>query len=186
MTFSSVRHESRPPDVPELLRRLGHHGVVYVLSGSTAALVHGVELEPGDLDIVPETSTENLSRLVELLRDLEAQPLGPFGSWTTLDTGERKWVPRPTTERELAEWEPDIGDLGTLDHLFVTRLGNFDVVPELTGTYEFLSRRARQMPWQGVNLRLAHIDELLARLTVPRREKDIARVAGLREIQRGR
>ena len=99
--FSPTRHISRAPEVAKLLEVLRGLNVQYVLVGSVAASVHGAEVKPGDLDIVPELHPENLDRLVEALRDLEAVPHGPFGNWTLLDTGEWKWIPEPTTDKEL-------------------------------------------------------------------------------------
>lgn len=178
-----ARHPSRPPDVEALLGVLEEYGVRFVLSGSVAAAAYGVDLEPGDLDIVPDTGTGNLRRVVDALENLEARPHGPFGDWTVQDSGEWKWIPRPTSEAELASWKPDPEDVRSLDHLYLTRLGNLDVVPEITGTYEHLSRRCRALPLHGFVVQVAHVDELLARLTVPRRDKDATRVAKLRRIQ---
>jgi len=180
-----MTHGSRPPDVPALLRLLEQHHVRFILAGSVAAAAYGVEVEPGDLDIVPESSEGNLRKLVDALEEMEARPLGPFGAWTTLPTGEKKWVPRETSDRELADWKPDIEDTSSLDHLYVTRFGNFDVVPELVGTYDHLKERAALRTLHGFELQVAHVDDLLARLTIPRREKDRNRVAALRRVQRG-
>ena len=181
--YALVRHRSRSPDVTPLLRLLAKRDVRYVLIGSVAAVVYGVELEPADLDIVPDTDEANLRGLVDALREMEAQPRGPFGDWITLESGERKWIARATTERELSEWMPDVADPRTLDHLYVTRLGNFDVVPEIAGTFETLRPRACLRSCEGCEVWLAQIDDLLDRLTVPRREKDVPRVAALREIR---
>ncbi len=180
-----MRHESCPPELEPLLRVLRDRGIDYIVVGSVAAAIHGAELEAGDLDIVPALDHANLLRLIKALRDLEAQPRGPFGDWTVGDDGEKKWIPRPTTEEDLAAWMPDADDLWTLDHSFLTRLGNFDVVPEIAGTYDTLQDRACTLVCEEVDVRVAHIDEILARLTVPRRKKDIPRVAKLRELQRG-
>ncbi len=182
--FSLIRHNSRNPDVAALLRILESRDVRYVVIGSIAAAVYGVELQAADLDIVPDTDKANLRRLVDALREMEAKPLGPIGDWTVLESGEKKWIPRPTTEQDLAEWMPDVESLWSLDHLYVTRFGNFDVVPEIGGAYDTLRGRACVRSCEGFDVWLAHIDEVLARLTVPRREKDIPRVAALREIQR--
>jgi len=178
------RHPDRSPDVGEMLRVLQRNQVRFVLVGSVAAAIYGVELQPGDLDVVPETNEANLESLITALREMEAQPKGPFGEWTQLESGEKKWLSRPTTDQELAEWSADVGNLETLDHLYLTRFGNFDVVPELAGTYESLEPRADLGDCEGYEVLVAHIDDLLARLTVPRREKDIPRVEQLRDIQR--
>jgi hypothetical protein len=70
------------------------------------------------------------------------------------------------------------------DATLATRCGNLDVVPKIAGTYETLRPRAVARPWRGFTAYVAHIDELLARLTVPRRDKDRDRVSALRNIQR--
>jgi hypothetical protein len=180
----TIIHDPRPPEIPEILAELSRARVDFVIAGSVAALAHGVEVVPGDLDIVPATNPENLTALVAALESLEARPPGPFGEWTTLPTGERKWIARATTEEEVLAWRPEIDDVGTLDHLFRTKLGDLDVVPEIAGTYAALRERAVRLAVFGCRPWIAHLDDLLARLTVPRREKDAPRVARLREIQR--
>jgi hypothetical protein len=182
--FSESGHASRSPDVAGLLQVLNLREIRYVLVGSVAAAAHGIELRPGDLDIVPEGGKPNLENLVGALQEVEARPVGPFGEWKLLETGERRWASRPTTEQELSDWLPDTEDSQTLDHLYATRFGDLDVVPNLAGTYETLRPRASLCTLAGRDVWLAHVDDLLARMTVPRREKDIPRVAQLREIQR--
>jgi hypothetical protein len=183
-TSTAPRHPSRSPDVVDLLKVLEQWKVDYVLVGSVGAAVYGVDVQAGDLDVVPSTEEHNLERLIHVLTEIEGSPLGPFGEWRLLDSGEWKWIARPTTEQELADWRPDARDGRTFDHLFGTRFGNFDVMPEIAGTYEVLRPRAVMRSWQGCHVWVAHMDDLLARLTVPRREKDRDRVVALREVQR--
>jgi len=179
-------HDARPPQVEAILVVLRSHDVQFVVTGSVAALLHGVELDPGDLDIVPELTIGNLERLLGALKELEARPAGPFGAWTAQPNGELKWITRPTTQENIEAWVPDVHDVSSLDHQYRTRLGNLDVVPSVTGTHEVLKRRATQVSASGQKLWVAHIDDILARLTVPRRDKDAPRVAALRKIQRMR
>lgn len=183
-TLAATRHPNRPPDIERLLRILQRWSVDYILVGSVAAAVYGVDVQAGDLDIVPNTEEHNLERLINVLAEIEGTPLGPFGEWRLLENSEWKWIARATTEQELADWKPDARDARTLDHLFGTCLGNFDVVPEIAGRYEALRPRAVMRSWCSCNVRVAHIDELLARISIPRREKDRDRVGALREIQR--
>ena len=58
--------------------------------------------------------------------------------------------------------------------------GNFDVVPEVSGTYDALMQRAIRLPAYGQAIWVAHVDDLLATVTVPRRTMDIPRVQALR------
>jgi hypothetical protein len=172
-----------------LLAVLERFGVQYVVTGSVAALLLGVELEPGDLDVTPASERENLERLVRALADLDARqyPDEPFGRWTTADDGERRWVTFEPTEadRQAREaWRPDPGDLDSFDHLLWTRLGTLDVVPEVAGRYDDLGERAVTVEVDGLEVAVESIGDQLATLTVPRREKDRQRVTELRAIQR--
>jgi hypothetical protein len=106
--MATVRYPKRPPELAPLVRIPDAHGLRYVVTGSVAALLYGVELV----------------------------------------------------------------------------LGDFDVVPTLAGDFEMLSKSAVQRTAFGVQVQVAHVDEVLARLTVPRRQKDIHRVHMLREVQR--
>ncbi|HEY0606542.1 MAG TPA: hypothetical protein VGD58_26695, partial [Herpetosiphonaceae bacterium] len=133
---------------------------------------------------------DNLRRLVAVLREIDAVPESPGGQWTIQPDGERRWVAEDLSAAERIvradDWQPDPDDITTLDHLFRSRYGNFDVVPEIAGSYEHLMLRAQQMQHAGHTLWVAHIDDLLLTLTVPRRSKDIAGVRALRELQHQR
>lgn len=184
-----IEHGNRPPDVPRLLEALNRSGVRYILIGSVAAQLYGIEAQPGDLDITPALDRENLARLASLLLELEATlpATEEVGDWEVQPDGERKWVRRKATEQDLLEranWQPDEDDLSTLDHLFCTCFGNLDVVPDLTGDYETLVKRAIKMDAHGQEVWVVHVDELLTALTIPRRKKDAPRVRQLREVQR--
>jgi hypothetical protein len=73
----------------------------YVLGGSVADAIIGVRIDrPGDFDVIPEVSRDNLSRLALTLDEMEARPHGPLGQWTVQAKGEYKWLSRPTTEDE--------------------------------------------------------------------------------------
>jgi diamine N-acetyltransferase len=64
----TVRHPRRSPDVPALLSVLVQHEVRFIVTGSVAASLHGVELKPDDLDVTPAMDVENLRRLGKVLR----------------------------------------------------------------------------------------------------------------------
>jgi hypothetical protein len=185
-----TQHPAQAPDIPELLALLHAHQIRFVLTGSVAAQLYGVRLQPGDLDITPALDRENLSRLAAMLAEIEATIDGALGHWEPQPDGEQKWieVEQTTEERAIraAVWKPDPDDSTTFDHLFHTRYGNFDVVPQLSGSYDILIQRAVQMQAYGETIWVAHIDELLATVTIPRRKKDIPRVEELRAIQRHR
>lgn len=190
--MAHVSHPNRSPDIPALVGALHRFDVRYVLTGSVAALAYGVEIgHAGDLDITPALDHENLSRLEALLQDIEAgpDPADAFGHWELREDGERTWVTdeaTPEREAQRATWRPNPDDVSSFDTLLRTRLGNLDIVPELSGTYESLMKRALRLDAWNHTIWVVHIDELLSALTVPRRKKDVARVRQLRLIQRQR
>ena len=98
-----------PPDVTTLLGVLHEAGVDYVVTGSTAAMLHGVELVPGDLDITPALDVDNLTRLAGVLESIDARqdPSAPFGHWVRGDDGEQHWVQpaRAGSDRGTSELE---------------------------------------------------------------------------------
>jgi hypothetical protein len=173
------------------LEALNSYEIQYVIAGSVAAQLHGVEVQPGDFDIAPALDRQNLTRLSSLLVEIEAAlpDSDDVGRWEVQADGERKWISRkatPDDRQRRAGWRPDPEDIRSLDHLFYTRYGNFDVVPELAGDYDTLMERAVKAKAHGQEVWVVHVDELLAALTVPRRSKDAATVRRLREIQRTR
>jgi hypothetical protein len=179
----------QPPDVDALLRLLNDHGVRYVVTGSAAAMLHGVALEPGDLDIRPARDEDNLGRLARVLEIIEARqaPDLPFGQWEMGADGEQRWVQREPTPEDIAAraaWRPDATDPASFDYLLQSKFGAIDILPEVSGTFEELMPRAAEVKVDSGTVLVEAIHDLLARMTVPRREKDRDRVQQLREIQR--
>jgi len=158
-------------DPDALLDLLDRHGILHILGGSVAAMAYGVDLVPGDLDIVPELGADNLRRLGTLLRELGARPKYVPG-----------WAAGP--DRESCEhWQPEPFDVATLDHRFVTPHGELDVVPIKAGRYDELQPRAVAMQAFGRGIRVAHVDHLLAQLGGWNRERDRTRRAALIEAR---
>ena len=182
--------ERAKPDIGALLAVLDRHGVHYVVTGSVAARLHGVSVEPGDLDVTPASDQENLSRLAAALEEVDADvdPEEPFGRWETGDAGERRWLafePTDADRKAREEWRPRPDDPASFDQLVRTRFGALDVVPEIAGSYEELRRRATLIEVDGRSVWTESIEDQLATLTIPRRRKDADRVQALRAIQRG-
>lgn len=179
-----------PPDVHGLLEVLSRHAVDFVVTGSTAAALLGVSLDPGDLDITPATDRANLVRLANALDEIGARqyPDEPFVRWEEgRDPDEGRWVPfDPTAEDRLAreDWRPDPDHLDSFDHLIASRYGTLDVVPKLAGRYEVLRPHAVAVSVNGREIFVESIADQLSTLTVPRREKDGPRVKALRALQR--
>jgi hypothetical protein len=176
------------PDIPALLATLQAHDVAYVVVGSVAVYAWGVDVgTPADLDIVPRTSVANLRRLASVLREVDAESWPIIGRWR-VEGGEFRWEDYPEDHPLFGTRidAPDPSDIATFDSVFRTRHGDLDIVPLISGTYDDLIRRARSLTVHGVpDVPVVSIEDLLVCLTVPRRAKDAARVAGLRAVQRG-
>jgi hypothetical protein len=177
----------QPPDLDHLFATL--EGVKYVVTGSVAALLLGVPLEPGDLDIAPELSAPNLTMLAAALDAIDAHqdPEAPFGRWERQPDGQHTWVEFEPTAADLAAragWRPDPAVPDSFDHLLESRYGAIDIVPWIAGTYDVLRPRAGLITASGHDVWVEHIDDQLATLTVPRRPKDRDRVAALRRLRR--
>lgn len=157
--------------------------VRFVVTGSVAAWLHGMDLEPGDLDVCPALDADNLQRLARVLSEMGAVP-ADFGQWETDALGERRWIVEQLSEAERAAWRADPQQPDSFDHLFLTPLGDLDIVPSLTGDYPALVPHSVRTKALGPSIRCAGVNDLLATLTRPRRDKDVERVAGLRQRQR--
>lgn len=181
--------ERTQPDVQGLLDILSEHGVEYVVTGSAAALLHGVAIEPGDLDITPALDEENLDRLRRVLEAIHARQYDDagFGHWETSADGERRWVCEEATPENVAAraiWAPDPRDPATFDYVLDSDFGSIDIVPVISGTYEQLATRAVRVRRGRHAILVEAVSDLLATLTMPRREKDVDRVRELRRLQR--
>lgn len=181
--------ERTKPNVEALLDVLNEHGVEYVVTGSAAALLHGVALEPGDLDITPSLDHENLERLGRALQAIHARQYedAAFGHWETNAAGEHRWVQEQATPASVAaraNWLPNPADPATFDHLLDSDYGSIDIVPVVSGTYEQLAPRAASFRRGQHSFLVEALSDLLATLTVARREKDADSVRELRRLQR--
>lgn len=97
----------------DLLAVLGRHRVEFVLIGGFALAFHAVVRATNGIDIVPEPSVENLTRLWEALAELEAQP-GDLGDIRPEE------LPLPWTRGSLIE--------SGSNRILGTRLGRIDVM----------------------------------------------------------
>ena len=102
-----------------LLRTLTDHGVRFVVIGGYGARLRGVPLLTEDVDVIPDSNTDNLDRIAAALRQLGARlrvPNDPEGVPFPIDaemlTTERSWT-------------------------LTTTLGDLDLVFEPAGTRGF-------------------------------------------------
>ena len=143
------------------LRTLRRHDVEFVLIGGFAANLHGSALITWDVDICYERSPDNMERLADALRDLDAELRGVDES-----------VPFQLDARTLAE-----GDAFT----FTTRLGPLDLlgVPAGTNGFDDLRSAAIAMDLGGYEVLVADIEDLIRMKRAAGRAKDFVAVEHL-------
>jgi len=133
---------------------LVRHEVDFVLGGGLAGVVLGSAFQTGDVDIVYERSIENLQRLAEALRELDA----------TL-RGAPKDVPFLLDARTLGAGQ---------NFTFDTSYGSLDILGEAAGAprYEALRAAASYHDIGTVTIAVASIDHLIAMKEAAGRPKD--------------
>ncbi len=151
-----------------VLKALDRHSVTYIVIGAFARVIHGTEELTRGIDIVPSTRAENLRRLGEALRDLNAER----GDGRELRLGET-----PALEPVIS-LRTDGGELKIVPE------------PEGTGGYDDLRRAATREPLgQGVRPSVASPGDLARMLGALGREEDLDRLRMLRrmiELERAR
>ncbi len=168
------------PDIGALLGGLDDHAVDYLVGGSVAALAYGApDVQPADVDVIPSTDPDNLSRLTEALTALGAQASTETGEWQADEAGAFHWV-EDGVARPPAPLDPDRP--ASFDHSFSTQHGRLDVVPMIAGEYRVLRPRAHRLTVAGRVAWVAHPIDVLAGMTAPRRPKDGPRVRQLRRV----
>jgi hypothetical protein len=130
-------------DLGELLSTLIAGGVEFIIVGGAAAVLHGAPITTLDLDIVPEQSTANVARLLDVLRALDARIRDPGG---------RDLRPDPTL----------LGGTGQI--LLTTRLGPLDVLCRLHDGrgYAELLASVVELEDETRRVRLLSLPELIA------------------------
>ena len=98
----SDEREPETLDAQRIFEELARHGVDFVLVGGMAAQTHGNTRMTDDVDVIPQPDPQNLERLAEALRALEAKVLNP-GARISRSTprccrGRRSGSSRPRTE----------------------------------------------------------------------------------------
>lgn len=136
--------------------------------GGAAAVIHGAPITTQDLDIVHRRTPENIARLLELLRNLEAE-VRPVRSGTRIEI----------TETMLA---------GTGQLNLITKLGPLDplcVIGEQQG-YDELIDHTVQVQDGDLVLQVLDLPTLIAIKTATGRAKDKLVVPILMALLKGR
>ena len=157
-------HSEGEFDPGPALQTLVRHGVDFVLIGGIAAIVLGSSYSTSDLDVAYARERANLERLAGALRELGATLRGA----------------PPELPLQL---DADTLEAG-LNFTFETKGGNLDVFGEPTGApaYAELKRRSSVERIEGVDIRVASIDHLIAMKEAAGREKDRLLASQLRTL----
>jgi predicted nucleotidyltransferase len=140
-------------DVGELLRRLVDAGVEFIVVGGAAAVLHGAPITTEDLDIVHRRTPENVSRLKNLLQELNAHV-------------------RELANRQLVPQESAF--LGEGHVLLSTRLGPLDCLGALVDGrgFEELVSHSESFADEGSEFRVLDLSTLIDIKTKTGRAKD--------------
>lgn len=149
-----------------MLQVLRDHEVRFVLIGGFAAVTHGSPVPTEDVDITPEQSADNLSRLSAALRDMGARIRAE---------GVEGGLPFSHDASSLAA-------VGVWN--LVTDYGEFDIsfVPTGTSGFSDLDDDAQVMDVGGVPTRVASLADIIRSKQAANRPKDQRVLPVLREI----
>jgi hypothetical protein len=149
-----------PFDAQRILEELARHEVDYVLVGGLAAQTHGNTRMTNDVDVIPAPDRQNLIKLAEALRALDARVLNPGHEDLRVDAA---MLPRATI------WQ------------LATPYGDIDILHEAPGaaSYPELRERALVIALDDVQVPVAGRDDLIRMKLARNRPIDRADVAAL-------
>jgi len=164
-----------PLDRDRIIECLGRFGVDYLLVGGIGAQLHGAARPTLDFDSLPSTSKENLGRLAEAMRELNAR-LRVEG----LSDEEARALPLPLDADSLARmdistWRTDAGDFDVLTAI-PTRGGG-------RASYDQLAGRAERVQVGSVVVWVASLEDIIESKEWADRPKDREALVELRELR---
>ncbi len=135
---------------------LADHGVRLVLIGGFAAVIHGSPYVTIDIDIVPDPEEENLRRLSEALRAMQARV------WTADVPEGLAFRHDATSLAAVRIWN------------LVTDFGRLDITFEPSGTegYADVARDAAHLTISGVDVDVASLADVIRSKEAAGRDKD--------------
>jgi hypothetical protein len=158
-----------PLDPERLITTLARHGVRYVLIGAVAARLQGFPRMTADADITPARDVENMRRLADALRELNAR---------VYTDSVPEGLPFDFTSITLARSEM---------WKLATSAGRLDVafVPSGTEGYDDLIRNAQAFDVFGVRLDVASLEDIIRSKEAADRPQDRQDVMILQELLAG-
>lgn len=162
-------HLGRPAaDYERILEVLAEHGVDLLVAGGVAVIAHGYVRLTVDVDVIPSPDAQNLKRLADALRDLDASAIGARGEDLPLDLSHAE-------------------SLAVGNYFLNTRFGALDL---LNGTrpdlhrYRHLASAAVDAQLGARTVRIVGKDDLIAMKREAGRDKDLRDIAALTEVER--
>lgn len=166
--------EQPPLDIDRLLTTLERHHVDFLLVGGVAAIAYGAVRPTEDFDCLARRTSENLARLSAAMRELNAR-LRVAG----LTDAEAAALPTQLSadtlgRMEISTWRTDAGD--------------FDVLTDIPAgdgnrlRYDELVGRASVQDVNGLAVRVAALDDVIASKEWADRPKDRRALPELREL----
>jgi hypothetical protein len=160
------------PRFYDLLRVLCEHEVAFVLIGGFAVSLQGFIRTTKDIDIVPESTRENVSQLWDALTSVDARP-AEIGDFKPSE------MPMAFTREGLIE--------GGGNWLLYTTLGRIDLMPDVEDTdgeltYEELRESAERvdLPQVGHPIWVASVEHLIGMKEHANRDQDRIDITALR------
>jgi hypothetical protein len=160
--------ELAPLDPERLVTTLARHEVRYVMIGAMAARLQGFPRVTADADITPARDAENLRRLAEALRELDAR---------VYTESVPEGLPFDCSPSMLAR-----ADLWNL----VTSAGRLDIAFAPSGTDGYADLMNDAVPFDvfGVRLNVASLEDIIRSKEAADRPQDRQDVVILREMLR--
>lgn len=157
---------SELPELEKLAEALNRHDVKWVLVGGMAVMLYGADYLTSDCDLATEKTEQNLKRLKAALEELGA---------------------RPVRASDNGEFELDFSILMAPFMHLKTEAGPVDIINRLPNIESFqkLYDNALVVDVQGIQVRLAAIDDLIKLKTDTGRDRDqmhITMLESLRDI----
>jgi hypothetical protein len=155
-----------------IIGALARHDVQYVVIGGFAAELHGVAIPPTrDIDVTPDTSDDNLTRLAAALGELHARFRVPDGPPEGVD------VPGGIS----ASWLADMVHV-----TLTTDAGPLDIAlrPDGTTGFDDLSSSLTIVDYEGHSVPVASLAAVIRSKEAAGREKDLLILPALRAHHR--
>jgi hypothetical protein len=168
-------NEFPPHDLPALVEALDRHGVDYLLVGGAAAFIYGATRLTEDADCVIRRERANLIRLADAMRELHARLR--VGGMTD---DEARQLPVKIDAPMLQ---------GVNITTWMTDAGGFDILPGLAAEdghiipFEELATRGTVIPYNGVAVRLASLEDIITAKEHADRPKDHEALPELRALR---